>query len=76
MVSIQTKILGSTYSCHSLVSKYLKYSSNPILIVNNESDSCGVVPVPENQLPVELPEDTRINSLADLPDWYTTTCPS
>ncbi|MFZ0217632.1 MAG: leucine--tRNA ligase [Candidatus Dormiibacterota bacterium] len=34
---------------------------------------CGIVPVPEDQLPVVLP-DTYL-PLAEQPDWYTTTCP-
>ena len=35
---------------------------------------CGIVPVPEDQLPVVLPEDYR--PLAEQPDWYSITCPS
>ncbi len=35
---------------------------------------CGIVPVPADQLPVELPRANR--PLAEQPDWFTTTCPS
>lgn len=43
-------------------------------------DRCGIVPVPEDQLPVELPLDIEMpknggNPLALRPDWYNTTCP-
>ena len=43
-------------------------------------ESCGVVPVPEDQLPVELPEDVEFdhpgNPLDRHPTWKHTTCPS
>ena len=43
-------------------------------------DHCGIVPVPEDQLPVKLPLDIEMpanggNPLALRPDWYETTCP-
>ena len=40
--------------------------------------SCGDVPVPEDQLPVVLPEDVTIDigsPLKKMPEWYQTTCP-
>ena len=40
---------------------------------------CGIVPVPEDQLPVELPEDVTFDKpgspLANHPTWKNTTCP-
>ncbi len=43
-------------------------------------DHCGIVPVPEDQLPVELPLDIEMpehggNPLALREDWINTTCP-
>ena len=42
-------------------------------------DDCGVVPVPEDQLPVKLPEDVTFdkpgNPLDHHPTWKHTTCP-
>ncbi|MCX7624621.1 MAG: leucine--tRNA ligase [Candidatus Sumerlaeaceae bacterium] len=41
--------------------------------------SCGVVPVPEDQLPVELPAQAKFtgigNPLASVPEFVNTTCP-
>jgi leucyl-tRNA synthetase len=40
--------------------------------------TCGDVPVPEDQLPVVLPEDVTIDigsPLKKMPQWYQTTCP-
>ncbi|MBO0683687.1 MAG: leucine--tRNA ligase, partial [Candidatus Dormibacteraeota bacterium] len=48
-----------------------RYWGCPIPIVH--CPSCGIVPVPEEQLPVELPD--RYERLSDQPDWYRTTCP-
>ena len=43
-------------------------------------DSCGIVPVPEDQLPVELPKDvsfkTQGNPLDHVQDFVNVTCPS
>ncbi len=42
-------------------------------------DNCGIVPVPDNQLPVTLPDDVRFdkpgNPLANHPTWKKTSCP-
>ncbi len=43
-------------------------------------DSCGIVPVPDDQLPVLLPSDVEFSStgespLKTTPSWYETTCP-
>lgn len=58
-----------------------RYWGAPIPIVHCEK--CGAVPVPEDQLPVELPPmqsyepsgDGR-SPLARMPDWVNTTCPT
>jgi leucyl-tRNA synthetase len=55
-----------------------RYWGPPIPIVY--CDDCGIVPVPEDQLPVELPldvefEPTGKSPLANLPDFYETDCP-
>ena len=54
-----------------------RYWGCPIPIIHCET--CGAVPVPENQLPVELPKDISFekagNPLANHPSWKHTTCP-
>ena len=54
-----------------------RYWGTPIPIVY--CDACGAVPVPEDQLPVVLPEEvafTGVSSpLRDMPEFYRTTCP-
>lgn len=55
-----------------------RYWGAPIPIIY--CDSCGVVPVPEDQLPVLLPTDVEFkptgrSPLEDRPDFYETTCP-
>ncbi len=55
-----------------------RYWGCPIPIIH--CDSCGMVPVPEAELPVELPEDvdfdTPGNPLSNHPTWKHTTCPT
>jgi leucyl-tRNA synthetase len=56
-----------------------RYWGTPIPIVR--CDQCGLVPVPEDQLPVKLPLDVDlVNSgqspLKAFPDFYETKCPS
>jgi len=56
-----------------------RYWGAPIPIVYCEK--CGVVPVPESELPVRLPEDVefpegRVLPLAEIPSFYETTCTS
>lgn len=57
-----------------------RYWGEPIPLIHCEK--CGVVPVPEDQLPVVLPEleqyqptGTGESPLANVPEWVNTTCP-
>jgi len=54
-----------------------RYWGAPIPIVY--CDDCDAVPVPEDQLPVVLPEDVAVTGtgspLKDMPDFYVTPCP-
>lgn len=54
-----------------------RYWGCPIPIIY--CDKCGAVPVPENELPVELPKDVSFdkmgNPLAHHPSWKNVTCP-
>ncbi|MDE5604638.1 MAG: leucine--tRNA ligase, partial [Eubacterium sp.] len=57
-----------------------RYWGEPIPIVH--CDKCGYVPVPEEQLPLELPNvdsyeptDTGESPLAKMTDWVNTKCP-
>ena len=55
-----------------------RYWGTPIPVVY--CDHCGIVPVPEDQLPVALPLDVEMpenggNPLALREDWINTTCP-
>jgi leucyl-tRNA synthetase len=56
-----------------------RYWGTPIPIVY--CDSCGIVPVPESQLPVMLPENVTLTGkgespLSQIEDFINTTCPS
>jgi leucyl-tRNA synthetase len=55
-----------------------RYWGCPIPIVH--CPDCGAVPVPDDQLPVQLPEDVEFSGkgspLAKLDSWVNTTCPS
>jgi leucyl-tRNA synthetase len=55
-----------------------RYWGCPIPVIH--CPSCGVVPVPESQLPVELPYDVTFdkpgNPLAHHPTWKQTSCPA
>ncbi|MGN0287507.1 MAG: leucine--tRNA ligase [Atopobiaceae bacterium] len=53
-----------------------RYWGNPIPMIH--CDHCGDVPVPEDQLPVRLPENLDLGAgetLAECPEFYETTCP-
>ena len=55
-----------------------RYWGCPIPIIH--CDDCGVVPVPEQDLPVVLPEDvtfdeTGASPIKKMPEFYETTCP-
>ena len=53
-----------------------RYWGNPIPAIHCEH--CGIVPVPEDQLPVTLPENLDLGAgetLAECKDFYETTCP-
>jgi len=55
-----------------------RYWGTPIPIIN--CDSCGSVAVPEDQLPVTLPEDIAFGEdvgspIKKMPEFYETTCP-
>ena len=54
-----------------------RYWGCPIPIIHCKG--CGAVPVPESQLPVELPDDIKFdkpgNPLDHHPTWKNTTCP-
>jgi len=54
-----------------------RYWGAPIPIVY--CDACGLVPVPENQLPVLLPDEVTFgtgNPLVNVPEFVNTTCPA
>jgi leucyl-tRNA synthetase len=55
-----------------------RYWGCPIPVIY--CDSCGAVPVPEDQLPVVLPEDVEFSGVSSPiksdPEWRKTTCPS
>jgi len=55
-----------------------RYWGTPIPIIH--CDQCGTVPVPEDQLPVILPEDIEYGDdvgspIKKMPEFYETTCP-
>ena len=53
-----------------------RYWGNPIPAIHCEH--CGIVPVPEDQLPVTLPENLDLGAgetLAECKEFYETTCP-
>jgi leucyl-tRNA synthetase len=54
-----------------------RYWGAPIPVIN--CPSCGAVPVPEDRLPVVLPEDIAFDGIGSpikkMPEWYRTQCP-
>lgn len=70
----------TTYRLRDWVFSRQRYWGEPIPIVH--CDKCGVVPLPEDQLPLRLPEvekfepsGTGESPLANITDWVNTTCP-
>ena len=68
------------YKLRDWVFSRQRYWGEPIPLVNCEK--CGWVPLPEDQLPLLLPEvesyeptDNRESPLAPMTDWVNTTCP-
>jgi leucyl-tRNA synthetase len=69
------------YRLHDWCISRQRYWGPPIPILY--CDACGTVPVPEDQLPVELPfladykpDESGVSPLARHEDWYVATCPS
>jgi leucyl-tRNA synthetase len=69
------------YRLHDWCISRQRYWGPPIPIIYCEK--CGTVPVPESDLPVELPyvedfkpDDTGTSPLARVESWYRVTCPS
>jgi leucyl-tRNA synthetase len=71
----------TNYRLHDWCISRQRYWGPPIPILY--CDSCGTLPVPEDQLPVELPEvedfkpdASGISPLARVESWFRTDCPS
>jgi len=72
--------MAINYRIQDWVFSRQRYWGEPIPIIHCEK--CGAVPIPENELPLELPDvknyeptGTGESPLADITDWVNTTCP-
>ena len=83
MTWLEERNLGQrkiNYKLRDWVFSRQRYWGEPIPLVHCEE--CGWVPVPEDQLPLELPEvdnyeptDNGESPIANITDWVETTCP-
>lgn len=70
----------TTYHLRDWIFSRQRYWGEPIPLIH--CDKCGIVPVPEEDLPLKLPEvekyeptGTGESPLAAIPDWVNTQCP-
>lgn len=80
LISIQKGSIQTNYKLRDWVFSRQRYWGEPIPLVH--CDTCGLVPVPEDQLPVVLPEvekyeptGTGESPLAVIDEWVNTKCP-
>jgi len=77
---LEKAVAKTQYKLRDWVFSRQRYWGEPIPLVH--CDDCGVVPVPEEQLPLELPKvekyeptGTGESPLAGIDEWVNTTCP-